>query len=166
MTDTSSRLAALRASLKTTDGQTSIATPKGGRVGSAAEKIEIQPLPISTLTAKAFTGTEKMLYSDDPQVEAKLRSLASELTKESKLSQFTTALFKVDQAIGRDPTMITQLTVEAIKLYCQASKRLVADPSGAKHVEQIQLRLKDKQTDELIALTQGGGDGDDDFDLI
>ena len=166
MTDTSSRLAALRAALNTTAGQTAIAQPKGGRVGSAAEKIEIQPLSISVLTAKAFTGNEKMLYSDDPQIEAKLRNLATELSKESKITQFTTALFKVDQAIGRDPTMITQLSVEAIKLYCQASKRLVADPSGSKHVEQIQMKLKDQQTDELIALTQGDSDGDDDFDLI
>ena len=159
-----SRLAALRAAMQTTAGQTSVATPPRNRAQS--EKIEVQPLSITVLASKAFTGTEKMIYSDDPQVEAKLRALAGELTKESKTSQFTTALFKLDQAIGRDPNVITQLSVEAVKLYCLASKRLVADPSGAKHVEQIQMQLKDQRTDELIALSQGDSYGEDDFDLI
>lgn len=158
-----SRLAALRAAMQTTAGQTSVAPPRNK---SQSEKIEVQPLSITVLTAKAFTGTEKMIYSDDPQVEAKLRVLATELTQESKTSQFTTALFKLDQAIGRDPNVITQLSLEAIKLYCRASKRLVADPSGAKHVEQIQMQLKDQRTDELIALSQGDSYGEDDFDLI
>ena len=159
-----SRLAALRAAMQTTAGQTSVAMPKNK---SQSEKIEVQPLSITVLAAKAFTGTEKMIYSDDPQVEAKLRVLATELTQESKISQFTTALFKLEQAIGRDPNIITQLTTEAVKLYCRASKRLVADPSGAKHVEQIQMQLKDQRTDELIALTNGEFDnGEDDFDLI
>ena len=158
-----SRLAALRAAMQTTAGQTSVAPPRNK---SQSEKIEVQPLSITVLTAKAFTGTEKMIYSDDPQVEAKLRVLAGELTKESKTSQFTTALFKLDQAIGRDPNVITQLSLEAVKLYCRASKRLVADPSGAKHVEQIQMQLKDQRTDELIALSQGDSYGEDDFDLI
>ena len=158
-----SRLAALRAAMQTTAGQTSVAPPRNK---SQSEKIEVQPLSITVLAAKAFTGTEKMIYSDDPQVEAKLKVLATELTQESKTSQFTTALFKVDQAIGRDPNMITQLSLEAVKLYCRASKRLVADPSGAKHVEQIQMQLKDQRTDELIALRQGDSYGEDDFDLI
>ncbi len=158
-----SRLAALRAAMQTTAGQTSVAPPRNK---SQSEKIEVQPLSITVLAAKAFTGTEKMIYSDDPQVEAKLKVLATELTQESKTSQFTTALFKVDQAIGRDPNMITQLSLEAVKLYCRASKRLVADPSGAKHVEQIQMQLKDQRTDELIALSQGDSYGEDDFDLI
>lgn len=159
-----SRLAALRAATKTTAGQTSVATPAKSRTQS--EKIEVQPLSITVLASKAFTGTEKMIYADDPQIEARFRALATELTKESKVTQFTTALFKVDQAIGRDPNVITQLSADAIKAYCQASKRLVADPSGAKHVEQISLKLKDQRTDELIALTQQGvDDDDDDFDL-
>ncbi len=162
MTGTS-RLAALRAAMKTTAGQTSVATPKNK---SQSEKIEIQPLSITVLTSKAFTGTEKMIYSDDPQIEAKLKALATELTQESRTSQFTTALFKLDQAIGRDPNVITQLSLEAVKLYCQASKRLVADPSGAKHVEQIAMQLKDQRTDELIALSQGDSYGEDEFDLI
>ena len=158
-----SRLAALRAAMQTTAGQTSVAPPRNK---SQSEKIEVQPLSITVLAAKAFTGSEKMIYSDDPQIEAKLKVLAAELTKESKTSQFTTALFKLDQAIGRDPNMITQLSLEAVKLYCRASKRLVADPSGAKHVEQIQMQLKDQRTDELIALSQGDSYGEDDFDLI
>ena len=158
-----SRLAALRAAMKTTAGQTSVALPRNK---SQSEKIEVQPLSITVLAAKAFTGNEKMIYSDDPQIEAKLKVLATELTQESKTSQFTTALFKLDQAIGRDPNVITQLSLEAVMLYCRASKRLVADPSGAKHVEQIQMQLKDQRTDELIALSQGDSYGEDDFDLI
>lgn len=163
MSSTSDRLAALRTSMVTKAGQTAV-IPKAK---STAEKIEVQPLSISTLAAKAFTGSEKLLYSQDPQIEVKLRTLATELGKESKLSQFTTALFKVDQALAQDPNVITQLSVEAIKLYCQASKRLIADPSGAKHVEQISLKLKEQRTDELIALSEGAYDGnEDEFDLI
>lgn len=161
MSSTAERLAALRAATQTKAGQTSVQVPKPK---SASEKIEIQPLAIGVLTAKAFTGNEKSLYSQDPQLEAKLRLLGAELAKESKLSNFTTALFNVDKAIGHDANVITQLTPEAVKLYCQASKRLVADPSGAKHVEQINMKLKDQMTDQLLALSEDGGD-DDDFDL-
>lgn len=164
MTTTSERLAALRNAMKTKDGQTVVSSPTKPKKGQTkAEKLEVQPLPISVLTAKAFTGNEKSLYSSDPQLEAKFRALATELSKESQLSQFTTALFRVDQAIGGDPTVITQLSVDAIKAYCQACKRLVADPSGAKHTEQLAIKLKDQKTDELVEALKGDVLNEDDF---
>lgn len=161
MTDINSKLAALRSATKVSGGQAVIKPTKA----TGEDKIEVQPLPVTVLTAKAFTGNEKLLYSSDPQIEAKLKVLAAELGTESKLGNFTTALFRVDQAIAQDPAVITQLSVDAIKLYCAACKRLVADPSGAKHVEQLQMKLKDQRADELLRMTAEGG-SDEEFDFV